>query len=127
MADISAAKKLMYFPASSVILADRGYMNFEWFNHLDSSGVKFVIRFKCDVEMRVEANYQTNPKHPHILSDQDIRMAGITDFKNYPQTLRLVRIYDDQTEQYLILATNELSWTADTIWQLYKMKAFLSI
>ena len=125
--DITAAKKLMSFPAGSVVLADRGYMNFEWFNHLDSSGVKFGIRLNCNVKIQEEASYETNSKHPHILSDQDIRLAGITGLKDDPKTLRLVRVSDEQTNQYLILATNELSWTADTIWQLYKMKAFLSI
>jgi hypothetical protein len=79
------------------------------------------------VKIQEEASYETNSKHPHILSDQDIRLAGITGLKDDPKTLRLVRVSDEQTNQYLILATNELSWTADTIWQLYKMKAFLSI
>jgi hypothetical protein len=122
MSDITAAKKLMSFPAGSVVVADRGYMNFEWFKHLDSSGVKFVIRIKCNVKIQEEASYEINSKHPHILSDQDIRLAGITGLKNYPKTLRLVRVYDDQSGQHLILATNQMSWTADTISQLYKAR-----
>jgi hypothetical protein len=102
MSDITAAKKRMSFPAGSIVVADRGYMNFEWLKHLDSSGVKFVVRIKCNVKIQVETSYETNAKHPHILSDQDKRLVGITGLKDHPQTQRLVRVYDEQSDQYLI-------------------------
>ena len=38
----------------------------------------------------------------------------------FTQTPRLVWVCDEESGQYLILATNEMSWTADTISQLYK-------
>ena len=40
----------------------------------------------------------------------------------FTQTPRLVWVCDEQSGQYLILATNEMSWTADTISQLYKAR-----
>jgi hypothetical protein len=40
----------------------------------------------------------------------------------FTQTPRLVWVCDEESGQYLILATNELSWTADTISQLYKAR-----
>ena len=82
---------------------------------MDSTGVTFVTRLKSNADIEITENYLTNKKHEHILSDQDIRLTGFHTAKKYPQTLRIVRVFDKINDQVLILLTNNLSWTADTI------------
>ena len=64
----------------------------------------------------------TNDKQEHIISDKDIKLMGIQVSKKYHGKLRAIEVYDKKSEQYLILLTNHLYWTADTISQLYKAR-----
>jgi len=119
--DVKIAKQLV-FPRDSVLVVDRAYVDYEWLYNLDSTGVFFVTRLKSNADIEVVESFFTNEKHEHILSDQDIRLTGFYSAKNYPKNLRVVKVYDEENEQTLHLLTNQLSWTADTISQLYKAR-----
>ena len=119
--DLKAARKMSFSPGS-VLVMDRAYVDFEWLNDLDSNKVFFVTRLKKNADIQIAEEYLTNDKHEHVLSDQDIEMAGFYTAKKYPNKLRIVKVYDQANDQHLILLTNQLSWTADTISQLYKAR-----
>ena len=55
---------------------DRAYVDFIWFNNLDSSGVFFVTRLKKNVKYEIIETFVTNEKHEHIPTDEDIRLTG---------------------------------------------------
>ncbi len=110
------------FPASSVLVVDRAYVDFGWLNELDSNGVFFVTRLKSNASIEVLESFLTKDKDEHILSDEDIALTGFYTSQKYPKKLRIVRVYDDVNEKTLILLTNNMSWTADTISQLYKAR-----
>lgn len=116
--DVTEAKNVV-FPSESVLVVDRAFVDFEWLYYLDSTGVFFVTRLKSNADIEVTEQFLTNEKHEHILSDEDIRMTGFYTSKKYPDTLRIVRVYDAENDQTLVLLTNQKSWTADTIAQLY--------
>lgn len=82
----------------------------------------FVTRLKSNADIKITESYLTNDKHEHILSDQDIHLTGFYSSQNYPNKLRIVKVHDEINDQTLILITNNLSWTADTISQLYKAR-----
>lgn len=119
--DVKEAKNTV-FPADSVLVVDRAYVDYMWLYNLDSSGVYFVTRLKTNADIEIVESFLTNQKHEHILSDQDIRLTGFYTAKKYPKSLRIVKVYDPQNDQTLVLLTNNLSWTADTISQLYKAR-----
>ncbi len=119
--DVKVAQSTV-FPKDSVLVIDRAYVDYKWLYNLDSTGVIFVTRLKANADIEVLEKYLTNDKHEHILSDEDIRLTGFYGSKNYPKKLRIVRVYDQDNDQYLILLTNQMSWTADTISQLYKAR-----
>lgn len=119
--DIKAAKTIS-FPSGSVLVADRAYLDFSWLYDLDSYGVFFVTRLKTNVNIAIAEEYLTDEKHEHILSDQDIELVGVETQKKYPKNLRIVKVYDEENDNELILLTNNLSWTADTVSQLYKAR-----
>lgn len=120
-ADIKAAKE-MVFPESSVVVVDRAYVDYAWLNNLDSSKVIFVTRLKSNADIEVIQSYLTDEKKDHIISDQDIKLKGYYSSKSYSGKLRIVKVYDSINDQQLILLTNQLSWTADHISQLYKAR-----
>jgi hypothetical protein len=119
--DVTAAKDT-YFPSGSVLVIDRAYVDYEWLYILDSSDVFFVTRLKSNADIEIIESFLTNDKHEHILSDQDIKLTGFYTSKKYPKNLRIVRVYDKENDQMLVLLTNNLSWTADTVSQLYKAR-----
>ena len=114
--------KTFEFQSGSVLVMDRAYVDFEWLYNLDSSDVVFVTRLKKNVSYDVLESFLTNEKKEHILSDEDIKLTGLFTESKYPKRLRIVKVYDEQNDQELILLTNQLSWTADTISQLYKSR-----
>lgn len=119
--DVTQAQQAV-FPAKSVLIVDKAYVDFQWLYNLDSTGVFFVTRLKRGTNIQVLESFLTDEKREHILSDQDILLTGFYTAKKYPEVLRVVKVYDEQNDQELVLLTNNLSWTADTISQLYKAR-----
>lgn len=119
--DVKVAQQTV-FPKDSVLVVDRAYVDYAWLFNLDSNGVIFVTRLKSNADIEVAESYLTNDKQDHILSDEDIKLIGYYSAKNYPNKLRIVKVYDAVNDKELILLTNQLTWTADTISQLYKAR-----
>ena len=119
--DVKEAQNVT-FPAESVLVVDRAYVDYQWLYNLDSSGVFFVTRLKSNADIKLTKTFLTNEKDEHILSDQDIELTGFYSSKNYPKGLRIVKVFDAENGQELILLTNNLSWTANTISELYKAR-----
>lgn len=119
--DVKEAQNVT-FPAESVLVVDRAYVDYQWLYNLDSSGVFFVTRLKSNADIKLTETFLTNQKDDHILSDQDIELTGFYSSKNYPKTLRIVKVFDAESGQELILLTNNLSWTANTVSELYKAR-----
>ena len=119
--DVKEAK-VHTFPSGSVVVADRAYVDYKWLYDLDSTGVYFVTRLKSNADIEVTESMLTNQRHEHILTDEQIKLCGFYASKNYPKALRIVKVYDEVNNQNLILLTNNMSWTADHISQLYKAR-----
>lgn len=107
----------------SVIVADRYYFDSTMLNKWDSNEVYFVIRMKENIQFTSlkELDLPDN-RHEHILKDEIIEFKGKNPREKYPKRLRRVAIYDQENETTIELITNQLSWTANTISQLYKSR-----
>lgn len=107
----------------SVIVADRFYNDLSLLNIWDSSGVKFVIRHKENLQyVVIKENELPDKKHQHILKDEIIELKNTESKQKYPKRLRRVAVWDDVNNQVIELITNQLSWTANTIGELYKSR-----
>lgn len=118
----SKAAQQVQFPAQSVLVVDRAYVDFDWLYNLDSNDVFFVTRLKSNVLINTVESFLTKDKDEHVLTDENIELTGFYTAKKYPKELRIVRVHDTENDQTLVLLTNNLSWTADTISQLYKAR-----
>lgn len=109
--------------ANSVIVADRYYNDFSLLNVWDSSKVFFVIRHKDNIQFKnIKENDLPEDRHQHILKDELIQLTGSQSKKKYPKPMRRVAIWDEQNQQVIELITNQMSWTAHTISELYKSR-----
>jgi len=107
----------------SVIVADRFYNDLSLLNIWDSSGVKFVIRHKENLQYNViKENDLPENRHQHILKDEIIEFKNTLSKQRYPKRLRRVAIWDDINQQVIELITNQFTWSENTIGELYKSR-----
>jgi len=108
---------------NSVVVADRFYNDFSLLNVWDSNQVFFVVRHKENIKFKiVKENPLPDNRHEHILKDEIIELTGIKSKKKFPKKLRRVAIWDDENKQVIEVITNQKTWTANTISELYKSR-----
>ena len=107
----------------SVIVADRFYNDFYLLNIWDSKGVYFVIRHKENIQYKViKENKLPENRHQHILKDEIIELKNKSSKERYPKRLRRVAVWDDVNMQVIELITNHMTWSCNTIGELYKSR-----
>lgn len=107
----------------SVIVADRFYNDFSLLNVWDSSEVFFVVRHKENIQYKpIKEKELPDNRHGHILIDEIIELTGTKSAEKYPKRLRRIAVYDEINKQQIELITNQMSWTANTISELYKAR-----
>ena len=107
----------------SVIVADKFYNDFSLLNIWDSKGVYFVIRHKENIHYTViRENELPENRHQHVLKDEIIELKNAVSTNKYPNKIRRVSVWDDLNEQVIELITNQMTWTANTIGELYKSR-----
>lgn len=120
--DVTIAKE-MSIPQGSVVVADRGYLDFSLLYKWHLQNIRFVVRLKTSVLFkRVKENLLPDEKHQHILIDEIIKLTGIKTPTQYPETLRRVVVYDQINDCTIEIITNQFTWTASTIAELYKQR-----
>jgi IS4 transposase len=107
----------------SVLVADRFYNDFFLLNVWDSKGVYFVIRQKDNIKFEsIKENDLPADRHQNIIKDEIIQLTGNHTKNKYSKRLRRVAVWDDKNEQTIEIITNQMSWTANTISELYKSR-----
>lgn len=107
----------------SVVVADRFYNDFPLLNIWDSNEVFFVVRHKDNIKFKsIKEHDLPGDRHQHILKDEIIELTGNQSRKKYPKRLRRIAIWDDKNNQVIELITNQKTWTANTISELYKAR-----
>jgi len=120
--DAKAAKEII-LPADSVVVADRAYVDFENLYRWNKGDSYFVIRLKKSVRfLRLEERELPENRHQHILVDEYIELEDAKTFAKYPKKLRRVVVWDEVNQQTIELITNQFTWTANTISDLYKAR-----
>jgi len=107
----------------SVIVADRFYNDFSLLNVWDSNKVFFVVRHKENIRYTtIKENELPENRQEHLLKDEIIELTGIQSKKKYPKRLRRLAIWNEENQQVIEVITNQMSWTANTISELYKSR-----
>ena len=107
----------------SVIVADRFYNDFSLLNVWNSSGVYFVVRHKDNIKFRTIKELELpEERHQHVLKDEIIELTGTKTKEKYLKKLRRVALWDEKNQQTIEVITNQMSWTANTITELYKAR-----
>lgn len=118
--DITAARTLE-LPQGSIVVIDKGYNDYTWYNQLVDKGIFFVTRLKSNAKYRVIERRDVI-KSKGITSDQFIEFSGAVTAKKCPVQLRRIGYRDETTGKRYVFLTNNLSLSAKTIADLYKSR-----
>lgn len=118
--DIEAARSLK-LPSGSVIVADRGYVDFLWLNRLNKQGIFLVTRMKRGMRYVVRERRIVN-RRDGITSDQGIELTSRNGRKKYPDRLRRIGFRDKETGKHYVYMTNNFDLSAKTIAEIYKSR-----
>src|SRR5882724_4561749 len=116
--DVRVARTLR-FDAGTVVVMDRGYVDYAWFGQLTAQEVFFVTRLKDNAVYRVVERRRV-PERSAVLRDEVIELTGGAAAAAGPHQLRRVEVDDPDKGGTLVFLTNHLALGATTIAAIYK-------
>jgi len=118
MSDIAVARTLNFSP-ESIVVCDRGYMDYTWFNTLTRKGIFFVTRPKKNALYRVIERHSAK-KCQGLTSDQTIQFTGIKPQEVDLPPMRRIGYKDPISGKHYVFITNIFHLSARTIAEIYK-------
>lgn len=118
--DMNALDLLYYEPEGYYIL-DRGYVDYKRLFRIHQSSAFFVIRAKDNLKFRRIYSKKVN-KNNGVLLDQIGKLTGFYVSRKYPEKLRHIKFYDEETDNDLDFISNNFDLASEEIAQLYKYR-----
>ncbi len=118
--DVNILDKLIPEPGSIYVM-DRAYLDFERLYKMHQCSAYFVIRKKTNTSFRRLYSNKVE-KSTGVRCDQIILLSGFYSKKAYPEKLRRVKYFDIETGRSLNFFTNQFSFPALTIAELYRYR-----
>jgi putative transposase len=101
-------------PAGSVVVFDRGYIEYKFFKQLMGKKIRFVTRYRKDIRFTVLERRAVD-RQSGLTSDQTIRLQG-----KHQLVLRRVGYRDAETGRHYHFLTNATDLPALTVAQIYR-------
>jgi hypothetical protein len=102
----------------SILVFDRGYVDYGWYHDLDEADIFFVTRAKGNMQYAVEMRNAATESG--VIKDEIISFVLDDAEADYPERLRLITYWDEERQKELRFLTNNLELSAKTIADIYK-------
>jgi hypothetical protein len=121
-------RNILLMDASVILVFDRGYTDFSWWNVLDSTGVFFITRAKNNLDYRIVKEHPIRPKdREEVLGDYNVEVGSPRAKQVGLKHLRLIRYYDKEQDRIFEFITNQMSWTAADVALAYKERWHIEV
>jgi hypothetical protein len=107
------------FAPGTILVFDRGYTDYNWFERLTQQGVYFVTRLKTNADI-IEVEDLALPRRKGLVSDQVICMTQQAAENDNPPMMRRIEFFDEEQQRTLVFLTNNMKLAAATIAEIYK-------
>ena len=116
VADINIANKLNFAPGTIVVM-DRGYIDYSLFERWTNEGVYFVTRTKKNTQYFFKPGQKERPLKGNIRLDKIVTLNSLNCAcdRKCKKELRVVRVWVEEKQQELEFITNNLTLAASTI------------
>jgi len=118
--DVNILDELTPEPGAFYIM-DRAYLDFTRLYVLTLCSAFFVLRAKSNLQCKRLYSHPVD-RITGLICDQTILLTGIKSSKEYPDKLRRIKYFDDETQNRFVFLTNNFTLPALTITQLYKCR-----
>jgi len=119
--EITVARSLFDIIPDSIYCFDKAYIDFKWFYSIHNCKAFFVTRAKNNLKYSVTGQH-TDKNKKGVISDEIIRLTGYYQSKDYPESLRLIKFHDKETDKTLTFLTNNFKLASFSIAQIYKAR-----
>jgi Transposase DDE domain/Domain of unknown function (DUF4372) len=100
---------------------DKGFTDYARLHRLHSAGAFFITRAKANLDCGIRERLAVEPG-TGVRSDRLVRLRGPKSRWRYPDTLRLIRYVDPETDKCLRFLTNNTLLDARTVAMLYRKR-----
>jgi len=116
VAELVIARKLRFEPGTIVVF-DRGYLDYKWFAQLTRQGVYFVTRQRWNTYYKV-VKRRAVPSRGNVISDQEVLLGHRSYRTGVP--VRRVVVRDPETGEQFEFLSNHMEFAASTIAAIYR-------
>ena len=103
---------------------DRGYLDFFRLYRMTKACAFFVIRAKKNLAFQRLYSAPVN-REAGLLCDQTIKLTGYYSSRDYPETLRRVKVRDLGTGKTIVILSNNFTLPAESITLLYRRRWYI--
>jgi len=114
--DVTVGRTLR-FERGTIVVMDKGYVDYKWWKQMTEDGVYFVTRFKQDLKYEAVAEREL-PQNRNVRKDVDICIKPYREA--FQLHLRMVTVWDEDRQEEITFLTNHLKFGATTIAGIYK-------
>src|SRR5690606_25997265 len=118
--DVNAMDYIAYEPYAYYVF-DRAYIDYKRLYFITNQQAFFVVRAKSNLKLNL-MNSNKAAKSLGIQSDQIGKLIGCYTTNDYPEKIRRVRFYDNESQRTFVFLTNNFELTAIQIAFLYKQR-----
>ena len=119
--DIERARR-MVFPRGSMLVFDRGYLNYAWYKSLNDNGIFFVTRARPNM-MHTVLRPREVPAESGVLADADVVLTSPRVTRKLGRLeLRQIEYEDPETGHRYQFLTNRFDLSPVTIARIYKAR-----
>ena len=110
----------MSFYANAIYLIGKTYVDFEALYRINNAAAFFVTRAKETMRYRVvEQNFNID-ETTELRTDRTVELTVVKSKRLYPELLRLIEFYDNESGELLVFLTNNFKVSALEVANLYK-------
>jgi hypothetical protein len=117
----SRIARTLRFEPGTIVVFDRGYNDYAWFDALDQDGVFFVTRIKENTDYGV-LERRLVPERGGVKRDEIIFLYKVARTGQRDLFLRRIEFWDEEHQRTLVFLTNHRNFAASTIARIYKSR-----
>lgn len=116
----STAMSSISYESNAYYIFDRAYDSFKELYRIHLTNSFYVVRAKTNLKYKIEKWKRRKPQN--VKADYTIKLTGYLSEKKYPESLRLVKYYDEEEDREFTFLTNAKHLTALEVAELYKKR-----